>query len=73
MRPFCGETLRTIDPSINSAGYAIPIDYPELYDNNVFMEAVKQSTLYSILQIQHYQQKRDLLLNLIDDIEKELA
>lgn len=71
--PVCSETLRTINPPIDSAGYAIPIDYPELYDNNVFKEAVKQSIFHLILQIRNYQKTRDLLLSLVADIEKELA
>lgn len=71
--PICGEHFRTIEIPVGSAGLAIPIDYLDLYDNDVFKEAVKQSMVYLILQIQEYQLARNLIQKLMSEIEKELA
>lgn len=67
--PVIAKQLNTIE----SWQKAVPLNITEIRESNVLKESIKQNILFVDLQIQEYQRGKNIILNLIKNIEDELA
>jgi len=51
---------------------AIPLNPSEIRENNIFKESIKRNNVFLNFQILEYLNIRALIMDLIEDIEKEL-
>ncbi len=56
----------------NSNGTAVPLNPDEIGNNNAFKESIKLNNIYINIQINRYKWLKELITQLMEDIEKEL-